>query len=234
MTARARRAGFTLLEVMVALAILSVTLMAIADLAGNALRSHVYARDLSAATLLARSKMAELEEAYEDRGFKDFDETEEGDFDAEGHPEIKWRVEVLRPDPSLGPNQLISVLLGGKADASTQELLAKLVGGGAEAPPGSDPQPATAAPGGLMGGLLQTQLNAFAEGLKKGLRETRLTVAWKDGRQLRQFTVATHLVVLYPRAPGGARGSAPDIAPGIPQAPQAPLRPAPARPGVTK
>ena len=58
---RRRVRGFTLLEVMVALALLAAAFMALADLGGNALRNYGYARDLTAATLLARGKMVELE-----------------------------------------------------------------------------------------------------------------------------------------------------------------------------
>ena len=51
-----------------ALAVLAGALMAVADLSGSALRNFGYARDLSVATLLARGKMAEMEEKYEDTG----------------------------------------------------------------------------------------------------------------------------------------------------------------------
>jgi general secretion pathway protein I len=204
---------------MVALTILAISLMALADLTGNALRNHAYARDLTVATLLARGKMAALEESYDDKGFKDFDESEEGDFADEGHAEVKWRVELKKPDSALSPDELLSVLLGaGGGDA--QDLMGKLLGtGGGKAGQAGGPQ--TASAGGLLGGMLQAQLTAFGEALKQSLREMRLTVGWMDGRQLRQFTVTTHLVVLNPKAPGGARGPDPDLPPNL-KAPQNP------------
>lgn len=206
-----RARAFTLLEVLVALAVLSMGLMAVADLAGTALRQHGYARDLTVATALARGKMAELEDTYQDQGFKDFDESEQGDFADQGHPEFAWRVELKKPDTTLGPEQLLGVLLGQTdADASTQELLQKLLGTGAA---GGQSQ---GAPGGLLGGALSAQLTAFGEQLKKSFRQLTLTVAWRDGRTLHQFDVTTHLVVLYPRAPGGARGPSPDVPPNLP------------------
>lgn len=222
-----RARAFTLLEVLVALAVLSLGLMAVADLAGTALRQHGYARDLTVATALARGRMAELEEAYEDKGFKDFDENEEGDFADQGHPGFAWRVEVKKPDTTLGPEQLLGVLLGQAGeDASTQELLQKLMGTGGQA---------QGAPGGLLGGVLSAQLTAFGEQLKKSFRQVTLTVAWRDGRTLHQFDVTTHLVVLNPRAPGGARGAWPDVPPNLPPTsgagpPGAPLQPGQPRP----
>ena len=223
--------AFTLLEVLVALALLSMGLMAVADLAGTALRQHGYARDLTVATALARGKMAEIEEIYEDKGFKDFDETEEGDFADQGHRQFAWRVEVKKPDTTLGPEQLLGVLLGQSgADASTQELLQKLLGTGqASGAGGQAGGQAQGAPGGLLGGVLSAQLTAFGEQLKKSFRQVTLTVAWRDGRQRHHFDVTTHLVVLNPRAPGGARGAVPDVPPNLSATPGAGV---PGLPGV--
>ena len=212
-SARGGARAFTLLEVMVALAILATSLMAIADLTGTALRNHSYARDITVATLLARGKMAALEEKYEDAGFRDFDETEEGDFADQGHAEIRWKVDLKKPDSALSPDELLSVLLGATEGGDAPDLLGALLGksGGTSGQGG----PQTASAGGLVGGMLQAQLTAFGESLKKSLREMRLTVAWMDGRQLRQLTVTTHLVVLNPKAPGGAHGPNPDTPPNL-------------------
>ena len=208
-----RARAFTLLEVLVALTVLSMGLMAVADLAGTALRQHGYARDVTVATALARGKMAELEEAYQDKGFKDFDESEEGNFADQGQPGFAWRVEVRKPDTTLAPDQLLGVLLGqAGADASTQELLQKLLGTGGQ---GGQAQGSA---GGLLGGVLAAQLTAFGEQLKKSFRQVTLTVAWQDGRTVHHFDVTTHLVVLNPRAPGGARGAYPDVPPNLPTA----------------
>lgn len=205
-----RARAFTLLEVLVALTVLSMGLMAVADLAGTALRQHGYARDVTVATALARGKMAELEESYQDKGFKDFDESEEGNFADQGRPGFAWRVEVRKPDTTLAPEQLLGVLLGHTGgDASTQEILQKLMGAGAQA------GQAQGAAGGMLGGMLSAQITAFGEQLKKSFRQITLTVAWKDGRTVHRFDVTTHLVVLNPRAPGGMRGAYPDVPPNL-------------------
>ncbi len=228
MTRRARR-GFTLLEVMVALAVLAGALMAVAELSGTALRNYGYARDLTVATLLARGKMAEVEEKYEDQGFTDFDETEEGNFADQGQPGIRWRLEVKKADSSLTAEQLLAALLGaGTEDAGTQELIAKLMGsatGGAGGTGGGGSGPSSAGPGGLLGSVLQTQLTAFAEQVKKAVRRVTLTVSWKDGKVDHSFDVSTVMVVLNPKAPGGARGMDPDIPPNVSTPAQQPLQP---------
>ncbi len=218
---RRRASGFTLLEVMVALALLAAALMAIADLSGNALRNHAYARDLSAATLLARGKMAELEQTDEDEGFRDFDQIDDGDFSDAGRPDVRWHLELLRPSSDLSADQLVSMMTGSGVDP--QDLITKLMGGGAAtAAAGSSSsgpsQPTTTASGPALGaltGLIQTQVTAFGETLKQSFREMRLTVSWRDGNAPRSFTVTTHLVVLNPKAPGGARGDNPEVPPNL-------------------
>jgi general secretion pathway protein I len=215
------RRAFTLLEVMVSLTLLAGALMAASDLAGAALRNHEYARDLNAAVLLARSRMAEVEEQYEDSGFKDFDETSEGDFSEEGRPDARWRLEVLRPSPDLSADQIVSHL-SGATETSPADLAARLFGG--QAPAGGSGPVATGAGNpaiGLLTNLVQQQLTAFGEVVKRGLREVRLTVSWPAGRQRRSFTVVTHLVVLNPKAPGGARGQYPDVAAAVASVPTA-------------
>jgi general secretion pathway protein I len=213
-TRHGARSGFTLLEVMVALAVLAGALMAVADLSGNALRNFGYARDLSTATLLARGKMAEIEEKYEDSGFTDFDQTENGTFADQGQPGIRWSLELKKPDGDMSPQQLLGAFLGtGGEDVGTQELLGKLLGGGSAS--GGKGGPSSAGPGGVLGGVLQTQLTAFSEELKKGVRRAVLRVSWKDGKTEHGFDVSTYMVVLNPKAPGGARTADPDIPPNL-------------------
>jgi len=224
-----RGPGFTLLEVMVALVLLSGALMAATDLAGAALRNHEHARDLNAAVLLARARMAELEERYEDQGFKEGDESDQGDFSAEGWPEFRWKLEVLRPAPSLTADQVVGMLTGATGAADAKELAQKLMGGASGSAGGASLAPAGGAQAlAMLSTALQAQVTGFAEKLKRSLRELRLTVSWTSGKKPRGFTVATHLVVLTPRAPGGARGDSPDV----PATLAAPVVGAPAGGGV--
>ncbi len=232
MSARGR-AGFTLLEVMVALAVLAVGLMALADLSGSALRNHGYARDLSRATLLARGKIAQLEEQYDDSGFKDFDETQEGDFGDEGHPEMRWKAELRKPEGSLGAEQLLGILVGAGKDSSMQDLLAKLMGGTGSSSSSGGPQVTPGATGASAATLLQTQINAFAEQIKSSLRKMTVTVSWRDGKRQHDAAFTEHLVVLYPKAPGGQRGLYPDVPPNVPQVQSTQRQGIPGLPGAT-
>lgn len=221
-----RHRGFTLLEVMVALAVLAASLMAVADLSGNALRNYMYARDLSVATLLARGKMAELEEKYEDSGFTDFDQTEDGNFAEQGQPGMTWRLDLRKPTSELTAEKILDGFLGGgTGEGEGQELLGKLLGGSAAAAGGgAKGGPSSGVPGGVLGGVLQGQIKAFTEELKKGVRQVTLRVAWKDGKVENGFDVSTYWVVLNPKAPGGSRGQNPDIPANLAAPSSAPTR----------
>lgn len=177
------RRGFTLLEVMVALAILAGALLAISEIVTGALRNHVRARELEVATLLARGKMAELEDRFEAKGFAVGEESDEGTFDEEGHPEIRWRVEVAVPPQDLSPETLLRTLTGG------DEALAELL-------PPPDQAPRLGPLQAQLTASLQAALAGLAEQVKRGVREVRLTVSWPGGAGEESFTVRTNMVVL--------------------------------------
>ena len=98
--------GFTLLEVLVAVAILGLGLTAILSAQAGAFASATYARDVSVATGLLRCKMTELEEHLLREGFQETDENGAGPCcDSEETPNMKcvWRVErPVFPEAKLG------------------------------------------------------------------------------------------------------------------------------------
>jgi general secretion pathway protein I len=80
--------AFTLLEVMVAVAILAIALVAILKANVQSLDTLVETRERTAASLLAASKMAEVE-AVGAAGWSEF----QGDF-GEDYPGYTWQVET--------------------------------------------------------------------------------------------------------------------------------------------
>ncbi len=175
--------GFTLLEVMVALAILATSLLAISDVVGGALRNQVRARNLEVATLLARAKMVQLEDHYEWKGFPATDESDEGRFDDEGHPEIKWRLEVVAPAQGLDADAVVRAVTG----TDLKNLLP---------PPEQAPQLAPFQA--QIGAVLQMMSQKLGDNVKKGLRELRLTVSWPENGRQESFEVKTHMLVMAP------------------------------------
>ena len=82
------RRGFTLMEVMIAMAILAIALVVIFQSQSQSASMAAHARFLTTASLLAQSRMAEIEA----RGPRNF-QSEDGDFGA-GFPDYRWRLEV--------------------------------------------------------------------------------------------------------------------------------------------
>lgn len=177
--------GFTLLEVMVALAILAGSLLAISDVVSGALRNHVRARNLEVATLLARGKLAAVEDHYEAKGFKTSDEADDGTFEDEGHPEVRWRVEVTVPPGELGPDAVLRALTG--SEDALQQLL-----------PPPDQAPQLAPFQAVIAAQLQGKLSELGQKLKQGVRQVRITISWPEGSGEESFAVTTHMVVLAP------------------------------------
>jgi general secretion pathway protein I len=229
-----RAAGFTLLEVMISLAILAVALVAISDLNGGAVAMHAYGRRATEATLLLRSKMLDIEDDLQKKGFSDFDDEQHGKFDEEGSPDYSWSAEILKPDVQLDPAQLLGMLgvggQGGSAQAkggigAAASALAQSLGGAQNALQGLQGAGGAAAIlSGPLGGVLQGQAKTFIETLKKSVREVRISVSWQDGKQ-RQGVTASQIVVILPETVGLAGQT-----PGLQQVPQQPGGPIPVGP----
>ena len=89
------RAGFTLVEVMIALAILGLALtMLVRSIAGN-IGSAQHAMYMGVVSDLARGKMYDIEEYLAQEGLKDTEEQEDGDFSDEGWPGITWEYRII-------------------------------------------------------------------------------------------------------------------------------------------
>lgn len=105
----ARRGGFTLLEVAVAIAILAVALTAIFSSEAGAIKVAHRARNTGVATLLARCKMAEIEQTVHEEGLPAVsadgsDECCEG-AEVQGYT-CDWKVErIVLPDLTEVPGE---------------------------------------------------------------------------------------------------------------------------------
>jgi len=86
--ARPAAGGFTLLEVMIAMAILAIALVAAFQSQSQSISMSGQARFLTTASLLAQGKMAELEALKLENVVSD-----SGDF-GEDYPDYAWQVDV--------------------------------------------------------------------------------------------------------------------------------------------
>jgi general secretion pathway protein I len=151
------------------------------------------------ATLLARSKLVDLEQKLNQDGFSDFDKEIDGTFEAEKRPEIKWKAEILKPDLTKSLDQftgIISSALGGIGGAGAAggtgglgggggaNPLAALLGSSSLVPPGTQlpdslsgsassaaSAPTTTGLSGMMGGAMTGIIQSQAQALVQQLQQ---------------------------------------------------------------
>lgn len=113
--------GFTLLEVMVAVAILGLGLTAILSAQAGAVSGATHARHMSVATGLARCKMTEIEEQLYRDGFQELDQAESGpccEGDETPNVSCSWSIEKPEmPEPEYGDLDLDTDLGSGNLGA---------------------------------------------------------------------------------------------------------------------
>lgn len=187
-----RARGFTLLEVMVAVAILGLGLTAILSAQAGAFSAAAHARNLSLANGLARCKMTELEERLAKDGLPALDEADSGPCcEGDESPNIKcsWRIEKPEmPEPKYGDLDLDTNLEGlgalGKPGESSgtaapsgnlDDLAQSLVGGGAGGGESA----------GGISGLLQPFVDMLAPTLQPifeaSARRVTVKLTWQQG-----------------------------------------------------
>jgi general secretion pathway protein I len=106
MARRQKDSGFTLLEVMVALAIVGIALVVMLGLVQRSILVNSRLQQMTRATLLAKQKMSEVE-----TGVHLLDEQQQGEF-AEPNQNYSWRADYT-PTPLTGIEQVdISVIWG--------------------------------------------------------------------------------------------------------------------------
>jgi general secretion pathway protein I len=148
--------GFTLLEVMVAVAILGLSLTVILSAQAGLYSGGAYAQHTSVAVGLARCRMTELEERLAKLGYPEVDTNDDGaccEDDSRQDMRCSWKIERVElpqaKPPDLSPASSSGAMsLGGSAFG---------------APPGGSP-PGGAAPGagGPLGALTQLATNPGA------------------------------------------------------------------------
>lgn len=134
--------GFTLLEIMIALAILSISLLSLYDSIGNSLRASGMAKEMEEAVLLAKQRMSEIQLQLEQEmalgSFPD-EKEEHGDFE-KPFEKYKWsyklkkvEIPVIRPllgqgDPQDSPSSIAPTTPGfQESAANVAELVSKKI-----------------------------------------------------------------------------------------------------------
>ncbi len=163
---RGTREGFSLLEVLVALAILAISVLVLIDAQTAAVNMRQQGEEMVVGALLGRDVMSLVELRLEKEGFGELTISEQGDFREEeyldAYPDHKWEYEVSRVELDLGKiMNMINQLMGMAEDEGAVEDSSMLTGGFSLETLGIDPM-------------------MFTEELSRYIREVRVRVYWCD------------------------------------------------------
>lgn len=176
------QAAFTLIEVMLALAILFAGLVVLISRTGANIRIAMEAHALDVATELARSKMDDIEEELLDQGFQELDQQFEGDFDEEGWPGYHWKADVIKIElPALGALQALD---GDGTEGGTEGGAEGDQEGGFASSPLAGMLGGIGMPGGDAGAaasasFIGSQFELISQILEASIRKVTLTLTWK-------------------------------------------------------
>jgi len=225
--------GFTLLEVMVALAILGLALTAILSAQAGLYSANVQARNLTQATSAGRCKMNELEVELLSKGYPETDQNGDGPCCGDDSPagiSCRWQIErVTLPDPPK-TNPLGDGGVGGDGGAGGMGPLGALAGAAANpgalgdgglsalssslaAPMGPGGQTGVSGVAGLAMNIVYPQLKPL---LESSIRRVTLDVVWNEGPVERKLRLVQFITnpnkglppMLDPSMAGGLPGAA--------------------------
>ena len=165
-TENKQEAGFTLLETLIALAIMLVAFSAILSVESTSITATERAKQMNVVAMLAKNRMVKLEYEFEGKTFDEFKKEDSGTFE-QPFGAYRWSTSVKEIKfPSFD-------VAGGKAGTE---------GGDAGGGENTD-----------MAGFLVKLITNF---LSKAIREVTVTVTWTKGSGEQTFSVSTYWVNL--------------------------------------
>lgn len=206
------RAGFTLLEVMVAVAILGLALTAIFSSEVGAVHIATRARDQNVAALLARCKMGEVEEIIAVEGLPAIEKTSENkscceDADVDGF-ECDWIIERIVL-PELGFEEELEDAedaLGEEADEAARGPDRDETLNNVRDQVGSAEDYVSGQSGGNLTSLaMQLAYPVIKPSLEEQVRRVTVSIRWSEGSAERGFDLIQYLVAEQP--PPGEEGA---------------------------
>jgi prepilin-type N-terminal cleavage/methylation domain-containing protein len=164
--------GFSLLEVMISVAILAIALVVLTRTVTGDVRATYHSRMVTAATFLARTKISSLEQNILEVGFSEMEGEDEGDFAEEGFSRFKWYAAVERMKLPTGATQQVEQSAQKKTQSTNpMEVLS-----------------------GFMGSFMTTLMEPIRVGLEESVRRVTVRVKWKEpGRPEQVFEVVNFL-----------------------------------------
>jgi len=172
---RAASAGFTLLEIMIAVAILAATTVVLLRIVTNNIRATNHAKLTTAATFLARTKISDVEDDVLYNGFSTDTETDKGTFKDEGpgYERFRWEtmIERIELPTDLTTKAQDTATKSSKEAKNPMELMS-----------------------GFLGGMMSAFIEPIRIGLQESVRKVTVRVFWDEhGRPDQTIEVVEYL-----------------------------------------
>lgn len=185
--------GFTIIEIMVAVLLLSSALVAIFAVQFAAIKNSNYARNITQATQLGKCKMSELELLFIEEGFQEGSLSESGEccefIEGESFTEFEctWDIEtVVFPD-------MTESLTDEDADGMMDEAASGLDGGSG----GLSTNPMLSGASEDMASMGLDMISSFmpmvTELLEQAIRRVTVKVTWKEGIVEKEFELVQYV-----------------------------------------
>lgn len=159
--------GFTFIEVLVAMLIFTMAVLAAVDIARGSVRATTDSKAVTLATWLVQGKMVEVETKLESIGFeKACEEKAEGKFDAP-YDSYSWRTSCYQIDFKL--SEAAAQLAAAQGDKDKEEKATK------------------------ENAMLKMILNLASTYISDSMREVTVEVFWLQGKTPRQISLTTHV-----------------------------------------
>lgn len=208
-----RARAFSLLEVMVALAIFGLMISGILAAQAGLAASNKKAANMGVATTLARCKMTELEEKLLKLGYPAIDDLDNGVLCCEGGDTsaftCDYKVEkIILPDPPSSSADLdggaASKLLGMAADGGAPSAALDFDGGLGSIGTALGAQTGGAGAAGLIDMAMGITYPMMKPMMEASIRKITITVHWKEGPNPAEFVLSQY--VTNPQSGGFAGG----------------------------
>ena len=164
---RAAGAGFTLLEIMIAVAILAATTVVLLRIVTNNIRATNHAKLTTAATFLARTKISDVEDDVLYNGFSTDTEKDKGTFKDEGpgYERFRWEtmIERIELPTDLTTKAQDTATKSSKEAKNPMELMS-----------------------GFLGGMMSAFIEPIRIGLQESVRKVTVRVLWDENGRLDQ------------------------------------------------
>jgi general secretion pathway protein I len=162
------QSGFTLLEVLIAMAIMIMALSSILAIESGSINASARAKRMNIVAMLAKNQMIQTEYAIQGKAFDELEKEQTGNFEAP-YEEYSWKREIKEITfPSINPAAAAAGAETGATSADDQ----------------SNSQ------------TVETMAKLITNFLSKSIREVDVSVIWKRSGKEQTFTVGMYWVDL--------------------------------------